>query len=78
MWQVQRVPRYRMLLEDLIAHTDQGHVDEEPLAEALEKVMEVAKHINVSWLPARSLRVHVPTASRHQHECDPTPSAIPP
>jgi len=43
---VQRVPRYRMLLEDLLAHTDKGHTDEDPLKEALEKVMEVARHIN--------------------------------
>ncbi|KAL1524027.1 hypothetical protein AB1Y20_018941 [Prymnesium parvum] len=43
---VQRVPRYRMLLEDLLAHTDSGHLDEEPFKEALEKVMEVAQHIN--------------------------------
>jgi len=43
---VQRVPRYRMLLEDLLAHTDEGHPDEAPLNEALEKVREVAMHIN--------------------------------
>jgi len=43
---VQRVPRYRMLLEDLLAHTDAGHADEGPLKEALEKVREVAMHIN--------------------------------
>ena len=43
---VQRVPRYRMLLEDLLNHTEEGHPDEEPLRDALEKVKEVAAHIN--------------------------------
>ncbi len=32
---VQRVPRYRMLLEELLSVTDEGHPDEEPLREAL-------------------------------------------
>ena len=35
---VQRVPRYRMLLEELRSVTDEGHPDEEPLREALERV----------------------------------------
>eukprot|EP00316_Scyphosphaera_apsteinii_P019756 CAMPEP_0119336942 /NCGR_PEP_ID=MMETSP1333-20130426/92941_1 /TAXON_ID=418940 /ORGANISM="Scyphosphaera apsteinii, Strain RCC1455" /LENGTH=651 /DNA_ID=CAMNT_0007347879 /DNA_START=172 /DNA_END=2127 /DNA_ORIENTATION=- len=43
---VQRVPRYRMLLEDLLGHTDPGHPDEEPLKDALERIREVAMHIN--------------------------------
>lgn len=43
---VQRVPRYRMLLEELLSVTDEGHPDEEPLREALERVKDVAKHIN--------------------------------
>ena len=32
---VQRVPRYRMLLEDLLAHTDADHPEEPHLREAL-------------------------------------------
>ena len=43
---VQRVPRYRMLLEDLLAHTDADHADEVPLREALTRICEVAMHIN--------------------------------
>ena len=35
---VQRVPRYRMLLEDLLKVTEEGHPDEAPLKDALEKV----------------------------------------
>ena len=43
---VQRVPRYRMLLEDLLKHTDADHADEAPLRESLSRVCEVAMHIN--------------------------------
>jgi len=40
------VPRYRMLLDELLAHTEDSHADEAPLREALDRVMEVAMHIN--------------------------------
>jgi hypothetical protein len=43
---VQRPPRYRMLLEDLLQHTDEGHGDEAPLREAYAQVCEVCMHIN--------------------------------
>jgi len=43
---VQRVPRYRMLLDELLAHTEESHADEAPLREALDRVCEVAMHIN--------------------------------
>ena len=43
---VQRVPRYRMLLDELLAHTEDSHADEAPLRDALERVCEVAMHIN--------------------------------
>ena len=43
---VQRVPRYRMLLEELLSYTDANHADEAPLRESLAKVCEVAVHIN--------------------------------
>jgi len=43
---VQRVLRYRLLLTDLLEHTDPGHPDEEPVREALEKICELAKAFN--------------------------------
>lgn len=43
---VQRVPRYRLLLEDLLKHTDDGHPDKENIAKALDKVMVIAEQIN--------------------------------
>eukprot|EP00808_Paulinella_micropora_P024737 g9657.t1 len=43
---VQRIPRYRLLLQELVKNTDAGHPDSEPLAQALSLVGEVATHIN--------------------------------
>jgi len=43
---VQRVPRYEMLLKDLIAHTEVDHPDHAPLQEALERISAVAKLTN--------------------------------
>jgi len=43
---IQRVPRYRLLLEELIAHTEPGHPDEADLREALTRIREVAAFIN--------------------------------
>ena len=45
---MQRVPRYRMLLEDLLKHTDAGHPDEAPMRKALSEVQEVALLLNES------------------------------
>jgi hypothetical protein len=43
---IQRIPRYVMLLEDLLKHTPNPHVDYENLAAALNKMKEVAITIN--------------------------------
>lgn len=43
---VQRVPRYKMLLEVVIKNTPPGHKDCEDLAKALSSVSIVATHIN--------------------------------
>jgi len=43
---VQRIPRYNMLLEDLLKHTDQEHVDHKDLCSALAKMKVVANDIN--------------------------------
>eukprot|EP01102_Stenamoeba_stenopodia_P014614 TRINITY_DN4877_c0_g1_i1.p1 TRINITY_DN4877_c0_g1~~TRINITY_DN4877_c0_g1_i1.p1 ORF type:complete len:794 (-),score=150.51 TRINITY_DN4877_c0_g1_i1:107-2488(-) len=45
---VQRIPRYRLLLEDMIKHTEPTHPDYEPLRSSLEKVKQVADNINDS------------------------------
>lgn len=43
---IQRIPRYRLLLEDLIKHTPSKHVDFKDLNEALGIVKEAATHVN--------------------------------
>jgi FYVE/RhoGEF/PH domain-containing protein 5/6 len=43
---IQRIPRYRMLLESIIAATPQTHPDYQLLTEALSKISEIATYIN--------------------------------
>ncbi|XP_048241780.1 rho guanine nucleotide exchange factor 39-like isoform X1 [Haliotis rufescens] len=43
---VQRIPRYKMLLEDLLQHTCEDHHDHHHLAEATRQIAEIASHIN--------------------------------
>eukprot|EP01101_Sappina_pedata_P010276 TRINITY_DN6432_c0_g1_i1.p1 TRINITY_DN6432_c0_g1~~TRINITY_DN6432_c0_g1_i1.p1 ORF type:complete len:628 (+),score=173.94 TRINITY_DN6432_c0_g1_i1:1859-3742(+) len=45
---VQRLPRYRMLLEDLVKNTWKTHNDYEKLCNALSKVLQVAGFVNSS------------------------------
>ena len=43
---VQRLPRYELLLRDLIKHTDKNHCDYQDLTKALEQINSVAKEVN--------------------------------
>lgn len=43
---IQRIPRYRMLLEVLLSATPEQHPDYKQLSEALETVRDVANYIN--------------------------------
>ncbi|CAL1543406.1 unnamed protein product [Lymnaea stagnalis] len=43
---VQRIPRYKMLLEELLKNTPNQHHDYISLSEAAEKIAEIASHIN--------------------------------
>jgi len=45
---VQRIPRYILLLSDLIKHTSSDHIDYDDLSDALEKIKHVAEFINES------------------------------
>jgi len=42
---VQRIPRYQLLLRDLLEHTEKEHVDYESLNKALEQIASVASYI---------------------------------
>jgi hypothetical protein len=43
---IQRVPRYRLLLTELIAHTEEKEEEYTILSAALKQVEDVAHHIN--------------------------------
>eukprot|EP01127_Copromyxa_protea_P020219 TRINITY_DN671_c2_g2_i3.p1 TRINITY_DN671_c2_g2~~TRINITY_DN671_c2_g2_i3.p1 ORF type:complete len:842 (+),score=187.36 TRINITY_DN671_c2_g2_i3:611-3136(+) len=45
---IQRLPRYRMLVQDLLQHTLPNHPDDGPLSEALVSLKAVASHVNAS------------------------------
>jgi hypothetical protein len=43
---VQRIPRYRLLLSDVVKHTPEGHIDLDPLKEALSMIEHIAEYCN--------------------------------
>jgi len=43
---IQRIPRYRLLLQDIIKHTDQEHKDYAGLQTSLSEILSVANHLN--------------------------------
>ncbi|KAJ1959189.1 hypothetical protein GGI12_004465 [Dipsacomyces acuminosporus] len=43
---VQRIPRYKLLLEDLLKHTPQSHIDHRNIEGALRTIEEVAAFVN--------------------------------
>lgn len=43
---VQRIPRYRLLIQELLKYTPKDHPDYEVASDALEKVMKLAKYYN--------------------------------
>jgi hypothetical protein len=47
---IQRIPRYRLLLMELVKHTPDTHVDFKDLTESLEKVKRVADEIDLAVL----------------------------
>lgn len=53
---VQRVPRYSLLLDDLLKHTSEGHPDRELLANAVQKIKEVATNVNLEISQSDALK----------------------
>jgi hypothetical protein len=43
---VQRIPRYRLLFNEILANTDSNHVEFENLKKALDTIIEIALHVN--------------------------------
>eukprot|EP01080_Neovahlkampfia_damariscottae_P011639 gene11639-4880_t len=58
---IQRIPRYRLLIQDIIKYTDKDHTDYKKLNEGLEGIMKVAKHLNdaVSAIEATNIVIAV-------------------
>ena len=45
---IQRVPRYKLLLQELLKFTSEDHVDYNDIKIGLEEISKVAKHLNAS------------------------------
>lgn len=43
---IQRIPRYQLLLQDLVNSTRRNHKDYKNLRQALEAIIQIAKYIN--------------------------------
>jgi hypothetical protein len=43
---IQRIPRYQLLLQDLVNSTRRNHKDYKHLRQALEAIIQIAKYIN--------------------------------
>eukprot|EP01114_Cavostelium_apophysatum_P013574 TRINITY_DN3318_c0_g1_i2.p1 TRINITY_DN3318_c0_g1~~TRINITY_DN3318_c0_g1_i2.p1 ORF type:complete len:1052 (+),score=404.56 TRINITY_DN3318_c0_g1_i2:1533-4688(+) len=52
---VQRIPRYKLLLEDLVKHTPPEHIDFNNLVNAFEKMKTIAESINEKKREAESV-----------------------
>lgn len=53
---IQRIPRYRMLLQALVAETWSEHPDAENLHKALKKMDEITQYVNSKKREAESTR----------------------
>ncbi|KAL6071132.1 guanine nucleotide exchange factor 9 [Balamuthia mandrillaris] len=53
---IQRIPRYQLLLQDLLKHTWKDHLDHSNLQEALESIKKTAHNINEKVRDAQSVQ----------------------
>jgi hypothetical protein len=61
---VQRLPRYELLLRELLNRTDGAHADAEPLRRALHEVSSVARYVNDRQRDADTQRALVDAQKR--------------
>ena len=52
---VQRVPRYELLLRELMRYTPESHAERLTLCAALTKIQSIAHHINASARHAQEM-----------------------
>eukprot|EP01113_Clastostelium_recurvatum_P043250 TRINITY_DN7113_c0_g1_i2.p1 TRINITY_DN7113_c0_g1~~TRINITY_DN7113_c0_g1_i2.p1 ORF type:complete len:747 (-),score=191.64 TRINITY_DN7113_c0_g1_i2:56-2296(-) len=67
---IQRIPRYNLLLEDLIRHTWEGHPDYEKLCQALSLTKNMAGHINQHMHSSASMNKVMSIQSMLGGECE--------
>lgn len=70
---IQRLPRYVLLLQDLLAHTPATHVDFQDLTKALDGMVAIAAEVNLKKKTSDNV-----VRSLHQHkECTKKQAVIP-
>jgi FYVE/RhoGEF/PH domain-containing protein 5/6 len=55
---VQRIPRYKLLLKELVKHTSDSHPDKKNLNDALQKMTEIANIVNDSMKNNQSAKIY--------------------
>ncbi|KAL6044748.1 RhoGEF domain containing protein [Balamuthia mandrillaris] len=66
---VQRIPRYTLLLQDLLKHTETTHKDYDNLCSALQKMEEVTNHLDESLSIARTHHILLKLQNIFGPEC---------
>lgn len=64
---IQRIPRYVLLLQDLLRHTESKHPDHDDLVQALKEMRQVADYINEKKREAEALNLVVRIQERIQN-----------
>ncbi|PRP75654.1 hypothetical protein PROFUN_08020 [Planoprotostelium fungivorum] len=64
---IQRIPRYVLLLEDLLRHTPENHTDFNDLVKALERVKGVAQTVNDKKRAAEKSTALIELAEQLEH-----------
>eukprot|EP01119_Soliformovum_irregulare_P010256 TRINITY_DN2512_c0_g3_i5.p1 TRINITY_DN2512_c0_g3~~TRINITY_DN2512_c0_g3_i5.p1 ORF type:complete len:863 (+),score=271.43 TRINITY_DN2512_c0_g3_i5:25-2613(+) len=55
---VQRIPRYMLLIKEMVKHTPDSHPDHHNLEDALNKMVQIANHVNEGMRHFQTARVY--------------------
>jgi len=47
---IQRIPRYKLLMEALLKHTEESHPDYENLKKCLDQISVIAEEVNEKYV----------------------------
>eukprot|EP00007_Cunea_sp_BSH-02190019_P001933 CAMPEP_0174240512 /NCGR_PEP_ID=MMETSP0417-20130205/19112_1 /TAXON_ID=242541 /ORGANISM="Mayorella sp, Strain BSH-02190019" /LENGTH=805 /DNA_ID=CAMNT_0015319609 /DNA_START=29 /DNA_END=2443 /DNA_ORIENTATION=+ len=67
---VQRIPRYALLLDNLLKYTPEDHPDYKDLSEAVTKVKDVANYVNEKAKEAENIQKVLNVRSQFQNQLD--------